>query len=279
MSMDNRPNTSIWGTILSCVEIGLNIYQVVALNGEGLMVKAEGAYEKLDGALFQGSEKDGYLHFEKDSVGEQAAAYELIKNGHITDPEIIEEYGTPEEMEADGRFLNPEYFGGLPEPDTLPAAWGSLKEKTPFDNGVFFLSGDHQSGLAVHKTATEFAMSDHACQKYGELAGDYYYFDLDRGAAIAVFELSATRPAVLEQVTSWESLMHTLSHDFPDYTDWWNHTAHADSMIYDLPAPSNMFLQQQLDRAAEAPAAEPEDTETAMLPDEHDESEPDEPEM
>jgi hypothetical protein len=38
-----RPSTSIWWTILSCAEIALCVYQVVAVNGEGLMVKSDKA--------------------------------------------------------------------------------------------------------------------------------------------------------------------------------------------------------------------------------------------
>lgn len=276
VSMDNRPNTSIWGTILSCIEIGLNIYQVVALNGEGLMVKADDAEETLGRALFQGKGKDGYIHFEKDSVGEQAAAYELINKNLITDPEALEEYGTPEEIEADGRFLNPEYFGGLPEPEKTP--WGELTEKTPVDNGVFFLSAGGRTGLAVHQTAAEFAMSDYASREYNEQEGEYRFYDLDNGAAVAIFELSATRSAVLDLITSWESLMHTLTTQFPAYTDFWNHETESDYLIYDAPAPVNLFLQRQLDRAAEESAQDP-DSEELSLPDALDAPDDEEPEM
>lgn len=261
--MDDRPNTSIWGTILSCVEIALNVYQVVAIKGEGLMVKSDNADELLGKALFQGKAKDGYVHFDKESLGETAAAYELIKNGHITDPGVIEQYGPPEEIEANGRFFNPEYFGGLPEPEETP--WGALNTKTPIDNGVFFLSTDSRSGIAVHKTVSEFCMTDYARdEKYGLQNGDYYFYDLNKGAAIAVFELSIARPKVLDLITSWESLMHTLATEFPHYTDNWNHITGQDTMICDVPAPPFMFLQQHLDEAAKQPVMEagPEDQET-----------------
>jgi hypothetical protein len=255
--MDDRPSTSIWGTILSCAEIALCVYQVVAINGEGLMVKSDNADELLGKAIFQGKAQDGYLHFEKDSLGEQAAAYELIKNGHITDPEVVEQYGTPEEIEANGKFLNPEYFGELPEPEETP--WGALNTKTPIDNGVFFLSTSSRTGIAVHKTVAEYCMSDYARNEKNCLQnGDYYFYDLNKGAAVAVFELSATRSKVLDLVTSWESLMHTLATKFPDYTDYWNSHASNDTMIYDVPAPSFMFLQQHLDEAAKRPAIDTE---------------------
>lgn len=260
--MDDRPSTSIWGTILSCAEIALYVYQVVAINGAGLMIPSNKAEELLgDKALFQGKAKDGFIHYDKDSLGEMAAAYELIKNGHITDPKVIEEYGTPEVIEADGKFLNPEYFGGLPEPEETP--WGALNTKTPIDNGVFFLSTDSHSGIAIHKTVSEYCMSDYSRDENCWEKGDYYFYDLNKGAAIAVFELSASHPKVLELITSWESLMHTLATEFSDYTDYWNSHASHDTMIYDVPAPSFIFLQQHLDEAAKRPVmeSEPEDQE------------------
>ncbi|MDD4493008.1 MAG: hypothetical protein PHV32_01435 [Eubacteriales bacterium] len=255
--MDQRPNTSIWGTILSCAEIALNVYQVLAVNGEGLMVSSNKAEELLGSkALFQGKPKNGFIHYEKDSPGEMAAAYELIKNGHITDPEVLEQYGTSEEIEADGKFLNPEYFGNLPEPEKTP--WGALNTKTPIDNGVYFLSRDNQTCVAVHKKVSEFCMSDYSRNENTGETDDFYFYELDKGAAIAVFELSATRPKVLDLITSWESLMHTLATDFPDYTDYWNHQASHDTLITDMPAPSNMFMQQHLDRAAQQSVTEDE---------------------
>lgn len=253
--MDDRPSVSIWGTILSCVEIALNVYQIVAVNGAGLMIPSNKAEELLGGkALFQGKAQDGYLHFEKDSLGEQAAAYELIKNGHVTDPEIIEKYGTPEDIEADGKFLNPEYFGGLPEPEETP--WGTLTIKTPIDNGVFFLSADSRSGIAVHKTVAEYCLSDYSRDENCGEKGGYYFYDLNKDAAIAMFELSASHPKVLDLITSWESLMHTLATEFSGYTDYWNSQASHDTMIYDVPAPSFMFLQRHLDEAAKRPVME-----------------------
>lgn len=253
--MDDRPNTSIWGTILSCVEIALNVYQIVAINGEGLMIPGNNAEELLGSkALFQGKAKDGYIHYDKDSLGEMAAAYELIKNGHITDPKVIEQYGQPEEIEADGKLLNPEYFGELPQPQETP--WGTMSTKTPIDNGVFFLSTDECSGVAVHKKVSEYCMTDYSRDENCWEKGDYYFYDLNKGAAIAVFELSASHPKVLELITSWDSLMHTLAEKFPDYTAYWNSNAQHDTAIYDIPAPSYMFLQQHLDEAAKQPVVD-----------------------
>lgn len=272
MSMDDRPNTSIWGTILSCAEIALNVYSVVAAKGRGIMIPEDEAEMLLsEKARAQGETADGFLHYEENGPSQLAAAYELVKNGHISDPELVEQIGTPEQMEEQGRYRNPEYFGGLPEPEAAPDTWGGAKGWSPIDNGIFYLEGADRSGFAVHKTVVDLAMSGYA-QDIGGREGDYHFFDLNHEAAVAVFELSASHPAMLERITSWESLMHTLAESFPDYTDKMNHLSDQDNLIVNFPAPSFMFLQQHLDRAASAPAVEHENTaELETLPDELDE--------
>ena len=265
MSMDDRPNASIWGTILSCIEIGLNIYQVVALNGEGLMVKSDDIEDRLGWSVIKGETKDGYVHFDKGSAGEQAAAYELIKRGHITDPEVIEQYGTPEEIEANGEYTDPAYFGSLPEPGGIPDHWGAPKETTPIDNGVYFVAGEHGSGIAVHTKVAFHVMSDYAQDEDFLKLDKYRFYALDKEAAIAVFELSGSHPKVLDLITSWESLMHTLAAEFPDYTQFWNDNSEPEYMITDTPAPSFMFLQRHLDEAAARLPMETEQDEEDMF--------------
>ncbi len=188
---------------------------------------------------------------------EQAAAYELIKNGHITDSEVIEPIRNAGGNRSKRQVSESEYFGGLPEPEEN--TWGALNTKHRLTTVFFFRPLNSRTGIAVHKTLAEYCMSDYARNEKNCLQnGDYYFYDLNKGAAVAVFELSATRSKVLDLVTSWESLMHTLATKFPDYTDYWNSHASNDTMIYDVPAPSFMFLQQHLDEAAKRPVIEAE---------------------
>ena len=64
MSMDDRPNTSIWGTVPSITEIGFNIYKIVAENGRGIMIAEDEAKKALsDEAAAQGEHADGYVHY------------------------------------------------------------------------------------------------------------------------------------------------------------------------------------------------------------------------
>lgn len=133
-------------------------------------------------------------------------------------------------------------------------AWGERRGMTQLDNGVYFVAGESGSGIAVHNTVAEYVMSGHAHAESLWTGGNYRWFDLNSGAAIAMFELSSYRPKVLDLITSWESLMHTLAAEFPDYTDFWNRSAGTDCMIADMPAPSHMYLQWQLDQAMNQPA-------------------------
>ena len=258
MSMDDRPNTSIWGTVLSIAEIGLNIYKIVAENGKGIMIAEDEAKKALsDEAAAQGEHADGYIHYAENSPGEQAAASELIKNGQITDPEVIDQYGTPDTIEAKERFLS-EYFEALPEPGSIPEAWGTQKETTPIGIGVCFLTCEHGGGIAIHENVALLVMSDYSSVEDYLTQGDYRYYDLNKGAAIAIHELSASYPKALDLITSWDSLMHTLAVEFPAYTAYWNINSSPDNMITDMPAPSFMFLQRHLDEAADQPPVEPE---------------------
>jgi len=266
MSMDDRPNASIWGTILSCVEIGLNIYQVVAEKGRGLMI-AEDAANKLlsEKAIAQGEVADCFVQYAENSPGAQAAAYELIKNGHITDPKVVEEYGAFEQIDATESSPEIQHHDSLPEPDNIPDHWGAPKETTPIDNGVYFVSGEHGSGIAVHTKVAFHVMSDYAQDEDFLKLEQYRFYALDKEAAIAVFELSSSHPKVLDLITSWESLMHTLATEFPDYTQFWNDNSEPEYMIADTPAPSFMFLQRHLDEAAARPPTETEQDEEDMF--------------
>jgi len=254
MGMDDRPNASIWGTVLSITEIGLNIYKIAAENGRGIMIAEDEAEKALsDNAAAQGEHADGYVHYAENSPGAQAAASELIKSGRITDPEVIDQYGTPVTIEAKEAFIS-EYFKALPEPGSIPEAWGAQKESTPMGEGVYFLACEHGGGIAVHENVAYTVMSDYSRVEDYVTQGDYRYYGLNKGAAIAIHELSASYPKAFDLITSWESLMHTLAAEFPAYTAYWNSNSSPDKMITDVPAPPFMFLQRHLDEAAARPA-------------------------
>jgi len=257
MSHDDRPNVSIWGTILSCTEIGLNIYQIVAEKKKGLMIPTEKADEILSPeTVALGEAADGYVHFAEGGMGEVAVAHELVQGSHITNPEFFDQFGRPEQIEAEAQMFLPERFGSLPAIEEIPSVWGKMKEQALIDNGIYFFQGETGSGIAVHDTLAGYCMSDYARGEYHWRKDNYRYYELNRGAAIAIQELSASHPKVLDLIVSEDSLMHTLATEFSDYTSYWNHYADADLLIADRPAPPFMFLQQHLDEAAQNPAPE-----------------------
>ena len=94
MNHDDRPSTSIWGTVLSSVEVGLMIYQVVAERGSGVMVKSDIA-EKTPGIITEhvqdgaGQDKNGYYCYEQNSPEAESAMESLEKAGLLHSPDTV----------------------------------------------------------------------------------------------------------------------------------------------------------------------------------------------
>ncbi|AIQ70250.1 hypothetical protein [Paenibacillus graminis] len=240
-----QPQTSIWGTILTCVEIGLNIYALQAERDQGIVLDADYAKKALSENAFQlGKERDGHVYF--DDVKSIVPTYELAKQGAITHPELHAVAENPEQLVTEGHYFAPEYFGDFPPPhDDHGQAY---PQQQTWDNGVFLVERPQGMQLAVHQTIAEHVLSDMALM---HAAGheSYWFYPLN-DCAIPIYELSASHPGVLAKVINEDSLLHTLCDDYPSYvgihnlhTEEWGH-------IFDRPAPSSLFLQAQLDEAA-----------------------------
>lgn len=241
-----RPESSIWGNILTCVEIGLHVYGIIAEKNGGIAVDADYAEETLSEEALQVGEKHGE-HIYYDDVKSIVPAYELLQQDAITNSRFKERCGSPEQLAEEGKFFAPEYFGEYDPPTESP--WGAVLQNQPIHNGIYYLESDGEWRLAVHQTIGKHCLSDMAHQLAQE-QGDYLYYPLD-SCAIPIYELSASHPAVAEQVVSDDSLAHTLCEDHPTYvamhnlhTDGWGH-------IHDCAAPKSLFLQFQLDLAAD----------------------------
>ena len=251
MNHDDRPNASIWGAILSCVEVGINIYQIATADKKGLMIPTDNAKKLLsEKTIDLGETADGYVHFEENSVAEAAAAYELVREGHITDPVALDHFGRPERLEAKAQLFLPEQFGALPNLEEIPSEWGETKSIIPIDNGFFLFKCEEGSGVAVADVMADYFLSDYAMDIFIRHTDGHRFYELNAGAAIIIFELSSSHPKVLDMITSWESLMSSISANYPDYTSYWNNHVDADAMIVDTKAPIYMFLQEHLDDAA-----------------------------
>jgi hypothetical protein len=241
-----QPEVSIWGTILTCVEIGLHIYALQAERNQGLVLDADYAEEVLsEDALKLGHKQGEHIYF--DDVKSVVPAYELAKQGAITHPELSEITEHPEKLAENGKYFAPEYFGEFAPPQDT--AWKKLTKHQPLDNGIYFVEQDGQPLLAVHQTIGEQVLSEMAIHQAGG-QGEYLQYRLE-DCAIPIYELSASHPAVLAQIVNEDSLLHTLCDDHPDYVAMHNLHTEEWGHIHDCPAPKSLFLQLQLDRAAQ----------------------------
>ncbi|QUL53376.1 hypothetical protein KDC22_23665 [Paenibacillus tritici] len=246
-----QPESSIWGNILTCAEIGLHVYGMMAEHNSGIVVDADYAKEVLSEEALQAGESQGdHIYF--DDAKSIIPAYELLKKDAITDPEFKEWCGSPEKLTQDGEFFAPEYFGGMTPPATTP--WGDIMESQEFYNGISMVNHDGEWALAVHQTIAKHCLSEMA-QEVAAGQENYLFYPLD-ACSIPVYELSASHPAMLEQIINEDSLVHTLCEDHPVYVTMHNLHVEEWGRIYDQPAPRSLFLQIQLDQEARFPATE-----------------------
>lgn len=239
-----RPESSIWGNILTCIEVGLHIYAIQAERNSGLVLDADYAEDVLSEEALQLGHREG-KHVYFDDVKSVAPAYELAQQGAITHPEWEEIGQEPERYAANGKYFVPEYFGSFEPPQSFPYA--ELTDLQQLDNGIYYANHDGQTALALHQVIGEQVLSDLALEQ-GTSHGEYLLYPLEQ-CAMPIYELSASHPAIAKQIISEDSLNHTLCADYPLYvamhnqhTDEWGH-------IHDCAAPKSLFLQMQLDQA------------------------------
>lgn len=241
-----QPQISIWGTILTCVEIGLHIYALQAEHNQGLVLDADFAKETLSEEALKLSQQQGdHLYF--DDVKSIVPAYELAQQGAITHPELSDLTANPEKLAQEGHYFAPEYFGEFGAP--RDAAGEELKQCQRWDNGIYLTERQGIQQLAVHQTIGDQVLSDMALHRAAG-QGEYLFYTLEN-CAIPVYELSASHPGVLTRVVNEDSLLHTLCDNHPEYVGMHNLHSEEWGHIHDRPAPKSLFLQAQLDEAAE----------------------------
>lgn len=237
-----RPESSLWGNVITSAEIALQVYEIIAEYKKGIVIQKEQAEKLLSPkAIVLGEEKDGYLHYE-DEQKSMIPAYELLQKNVVTDPEFKEKYGSPEQIEKEGRFFSPEYFGVLEPPLTSP--WGEVTQSTVLHNGVGIFQSEERSAFAVHQTISDLFLSGMA-QQQAVVEGNYLFYTFDSNCAIPIYELSASHPQVLALISDEDSLVHTLCEDFPEYVDFHNRHVEEWGFIQDVSAPKGLFLQMQ----------------------------------
>jgi len=116
--MDNRPNESIFGTLISLVEVGLRIYLYVTRDKKcGIKMSAETAKESLSPEMFElgkktdsetNKENSTDMYFEGESANK--VCQELLKRGLITDEKFKEAIEENPELFEEMEYFPPSDF-------------------------------------------------------------------------------------------------------------------------------------------------------------------------
>ena len=118
-------------------------------------------------------------------------------------------------------------------------------------DGVLLMSNDKEILIAVNKDTTDQALSDTAVSDLYCSEKDGYLIYSGAAAAIPLFELSKNNAGVRDFIVSEESLRATLCGNYPEYVKTHNMNASPENQIKDADAPTCLFLQKQLDNAAD----------------------------
>ena len=126
----------------------------------------------------------------------------------------------------------------------------SSKEMTAekMADGVMLMSNDEGTMFAVRKDIANQALSDTAVS-YGMKKDDWLLYD-GTAAAVPLSELSKVNDSVRGYIVNEESLRATLCVNYPEYVKTHNMNAPPGERIEDADAPPYLFLQKQLDNAA-----------------------------
>jgi hypothetical protein len=145
---------------------------------------------------------------------------------------------------------------------TLMNANGGAKGKSKdtevekIADGVLLMSNGKDIIIAVSKDAASQALSDTAVlPAYCEEKNGYLIYS-GAAAAIPLFELSKVSADVRDYIVSGESLRATLCGNYPEYVKTHNMAAPPGEQIEDADAPPCLFLQKQLDNAADKTRSE-----------------------
>jgi hypothetical protein len=137
----------------------------------------------------------------------------------------------------------------------LMATTGAMKgvlestEVEQITDGVLLMSNDKEILIAVKNDTAKESLSETAVS-YGEEKGDYIIYN-GAAAAIPLYELSRNNESVRDFIVSEESLRATLCGNYPEYVKTHNMNASPGDRIKDADAPPDLFLQKQLDHAAD----------------------------
>lgn len=256
---------SIWGTINTCVEIALNVYIIVAVDGqgierEGVMVRKNTVKDTLsEKAAAMGREDGDWLCFDEDK--KDIPVYEVLQR-RMALCRRMESVVTKqmEEIRRDGKLSLTDYFGECTPPEETPA--GQVDDKLHVRNGIYMTQDKESLKFAVHEAVADNFMSPMAAE-CGSRQGDYLFYDT-ASSAVMLNELKNVFDEVSALVISEDSLYATLNQKFPAYKQLYNACVPKEEQIPEADAPAELFLAVQLEAARdrEEPESQPMEEET-----------------
>jgi hypothetical protein len=115
-------------------------------------------------------------------------------------------------------------------------------------DGAILVTNDNDILIAIDNSVAKEKLSEEAIS-HGHTKGCFLCYS---GVAVAIplFELSKFHESVLDFIVSEESLRATLCVNFPEYVNAHNMNALPGEQIEGEDSPPNLFLQKQLDNAA-----------------------------
>lgn len=256
---------SIWGTINTCVEIALNVYMIVAVDGqgierEGVMVRKNTVKDTLsEKAAAMGREDGDWLCFDEDK--KDIPVYEVLQRRMALcrrmESVVMKQM---EEIRRDGKLSLTDYFGECAPPEETPA--GQVDDRLHVRNGIYMTQDKESLKFAVHEAVADNFMSPMAAE-CGSRQGDYLFYDT-ASSAVMLNELKNVFDEVSALVISEDSLYATLNQKFPAYKQLYNACVPKEEQIPEADAPAELFLAVQLEAARdrEEPESQPMEEET-----------------
>ena len=241
---------SIWGTINTCVEIALNVYMIVAVDGqgierEGVMVRKNAVKDTLsEKAAGMGREDGDWLCFDEDR--KDIPIYEVLQRRMALcrkmEAVVMKQM---EEIRRDGKLSLTDYFGECAPPVETPA--GKVDDMLHVRNGIYMTQDGEGMKFAVHEAVADNFMSPMAAE-CGNRQGDYLFYDT-ASSAVMLSELKNVFDEVAALVISEDSLYATLNRKFPAYKQLYNACVPKEEQIPEADAPAELFLAVQLEAA------------------------------
>lgn len=110
---DSRPSASIWGSIITCGEIALGIYEIVGDKNKGIMMSKAGAEKILPEEVTARGTPEGENVCFTDTLSTALVGNELVRQGLVTDPDFISRQEAIKQLDDNGYDTGFETFNEI----------------------------------------------------------------------------------------------------------------------------------------------------------------------